>query len=63
MLTYIAGQVSLGFCREYRQGVQAKLEALFFLLLPLALIHFLQYQKNLYEQFKQKTENITLEKS
>lgn len=40
--THITGQVSFGFSGEYGKRVQAQLEALFPLLLPVALVHFLK---------------------
>lgn len=44
-ITHITGQVSFGFSGEYRERVQTQLEALFPLLLPVALVHFLKEKK------------------
>lgn len=44
-ITHITGEVSFAFGGEYRERVQTQLEALFPLLLPVALVHFLKEKR------------------
>lgn len=41
-ITHNTGEVCFAFGGEYRERVQTQLEALFPLLLPVALVHFLK---------------------